>query len=279
MRIWYQYPGPVSPFRKDVVFAAVHAVIDRVRRPDTQVDIIPTRRGLAAFNKFGTTYSTNLANQEIIDSVTHAAEQGYDAAIIGVSSDAGLKEAKELLPIPITGITESAVHYATHWGERFALICNPSSGTTNARNRHLRNRTAQLTAYGVIDQCVDIVEMDMPQQEYLDDLANRRHDTILSTFEIQARRLIDEGADVIIAGDTILSMALAEHNMFEIPGTGAVVVDLISSAIKFTESLVDIKNAFGIVRSRAGSYTGAPPEIIAGVRETFGIPVTYQPLE
>lgn len=279
MRIWYQYPGPVSPFRKDVVFNAVHAVIDRVRRADTNVDIIPTRRGLAAFGKWGTRYSTNLANQEIIDSVTHAAEEGYDAAIIGVSSDAGLREVKELLPIPVVGLTEAACHFATHWGDTFGMITNPSSGTTNARNRHITNRREQLTRYGVIDRCVGLVEMDMPQQEYLDDLANRRHDTILSTFEVQARRLIDDGAEVIIAGDTILSMALAEHNLFEIPGTGAVVVDLISSAIKFTEALVDIKQAFGIVRSRAGAYTGAPPEIIAGVRETFGIPTKYQPLD
>src|SRR5580765_9111047 len=94
MKIWYQYPGPVSPFRKDVVFGAVTAVIDRVRRPDTEVEIVPTQRGIVAWSQWTTKYAQNLSNQEIIDTVSQADGAGYDAAIIGISSDAGLQEAK-----------------------------------------------------------------------------------------------------------------------------------------------------------------------------------------
>ena len=78
------------------------------------------------------------------------------------------------------------------------------------------------------------------------------------------------GAEVIIAGDTVLSMAVTGANMHEIPGTGAPVVDLMASAIKLVEALVDINQAFGIVRSRAGAYAGPSKETVARVRETFG---------
>lgn len=271
MKVWYQYPGPVSPFRKDVVFGSIHGVIDRVRRPDTEVDIVPTQRGIVAWSQWSTSYAQNLSNQEIIDTVSQADSEGYDAAVIGVSSDAGLKEAKELLTIPVVGLTEAACHFATIWGDNFALITNPSSGTAAARNKGLETRRAQLSRYNVLNRCIAIAPLDMPQDVYLAQLGRREHDEILTKFESQARQLIDQGADTIIAGDTVLAMALVEHNLFSIPGTGAVIVDLISAAVKMVEVLVDFQRAFGIVRSRAGAYAGAPVDVIKSVREAFDI--------
>lgn len=271
MRIWYQYPGPVSPFRKDVVFGSVHSVIDRVRRPDTEVEIVPTQRGITSWAHWTTSYSKNLSNQEIIDTVSQAADAGFDAAIIGMSSDPGLREAKELLPIPVVGLTEAACHFATLWGDRFAVITNPTGGTVAARTSGQRTRRAQLEGYGVLSRCTAIEPLDMPQDAYLEQLGRREHDEILRRFQSQGRRLVEEGAEVIIAGDTVLAMALVEHDLFTIPDTGAVVVDLISSAVKLTEALVDLHASTGIVRSRAGTYAGAPPEVIQSVRESFGV--------
>lgn len=270
MKIWYQYPGPVSPFRKDVVFNAVYAVIDRVKRADTEVEIMPTERGITDWSHWRTDYVRNLSDQEIIDTVSGAGEGGYDAAIIGMSHDPGLHEAKELLDIPVVGLTEAACHVATLWGDSFGIITNATLNPHAARNG-LRERKAQLAEYGVLDQCIDIRPIDMPQDKYLADLASHNHDEILTRFEKIARQLVDEGAEVIINGDTVLSMTMVEHNIFEVPGTGAPLVDLISSAIKVSEMLVDIKGAFGTVRSRAGSYQGPAPEVLASVRSTFGI--------
>ncbi len=274
MRIWYQYPGPVSPFRKDVVWNSVHAVIDRVKRPETEIMIVPTERG-AHSNEGMLHYARNLSNQEIIDTISGAGEGGYDGAIIGVSSDSGIIEAREILPIPVVGLTESACHYATIWGERFAVITN-AIGDVGVR-KHQYYRRAMLTRYGVLDRCIGVTPLDMPPEKYRDDLARRQHDEILTRFEAIARRYIAEGADVIMAGDTILSMALVEHNVFEIPGTGAVVVDLMSSAVKLMESLVDIHKAFGIVRSRAGLYAAPKAGQIARIRESYGITQPHRP--
>lgn len=273
MRIWYQYPGPVSPFRQEVVFGSVMSVIDRVKRSDTEVEIMPTQRGITAWGQWTTKYSQNLSNQEIIDTISEAGTKGYDAAIIGISTDAGLQEAKELLPIPVVGLTEAACHFAMIWGETFAIISNAAGGASG-KTKGMRNRQAQLERYNVAHRCVGSEPLDMNQQEYLDQLGAKKHDEILSKFEAQAKRLIyDQGAEVIVAGDTVLAMALVEAKMFTIPGTGAVVVDPISSAIKLSETLVDLHKSFGIVRSRAGTYAGAPDEIISAVRENFGITV------
>lgn len=269
MRIWYQYPGPVSPFREGVVFGSVMAVLDRVRRPDTEVTIVPTERGITSWGDWWTDYVRKLSDQEIVETVSRAGEAGYDGAIIGMSSDPGLHEAKEVLNIPVVGLMEAATHFATLWGERFGIVTNAFDEGAPMGKRY-RHRRQLLATYGVLDRCVGMLPIDMPQAQYLADLAERRHDEILTRFERLSRHLIDQGAEVIIAGDTVLSMAVTGANLFEIPGTGAPVVDLMASAIKLVEALVDLHRAFGIVRSRAGAYAGPSNETIARVRATFG---------
>lgn len=278
MKIWYQYPGPVSPFRKEVVFNAVHAIADRVRRPDTQIDIYPTVRGATAYGAYTTRYSSNLSHQEIIDSISNAGGAGYDGAVIGVSGDSGLQEAKELLPIPVVGLTEALCHFMPLFGESFGFVVNPTRGGSS-RARGLRTRMDLLSRYISLDRCVGVQEIDMPQDRFIADLNSKNHDEILTKFEEAARQLIDLGAEVVAGGDTILSMALVENNVFTVPGTGAVVADPITSAIKLIELLVDINKSFGIVRSRAGTYAGAPPEVIAAVRDAFGVQVPHPTLD
>ncbi len=269
MKIWYQYPGPVSPFRQGVVFGAVMNVIDKVRRPDTDVHIYPTARGIINWGDWWTDYVRNLSNQEIIETVAGATD-GYDAAIIGMSSDPGLLEAKEILNIPVVGLMEAASHFALLWGDKYGMVTNAFDGA-DQRAKRKRHREEQLRFYGSLHKCAGIIPIDMPQAKYLDDLANHRHDEILTRFEAQSRKLIEQGAETIIAGDTVLAMTLVEHGMFEIPGTGVVVVDLISSAVKLAEAMVDIHKAFGIVRSRAGLYAGPSAETVAKVHEVWGM--------
>jgi Asp/Glu/hydantoin racemase len=273
MKIWYQYPGPLSPFRKDVVFNSVRGIADRVRRPDTEIDIYPISRGATAYGAYTTKYASNLSNQEIIDTISQAGDAGYDGAIIGVSGDSGLPEVKELLQIPVVGLTEALCHFMLLYGERIGFVINPTRGGS-ARVRGIQTRLALISRYTSLDRVVGIEEVGMPQDRFLEDLNSRKHDEIVTKFEEAARRLIDRGAEVVAGGDTILSMALVENNVFTIPGTGAVVADPISSAIKLIELLVDIQRSFGIVRSRAGTYAGAPPDVIAAVREAFGVTLT-----
>lgn len=265
MRIWYQYPAPVDAFRQDVVWNSVHGIADRVRRPDTVIEIVAVKRGAQIHDQLH--YARRLSYAEIVDTIA-GANDGFDGAVIGVSSDAGLVEAREILNVPVVGLTEAACHFATIWGERFGMITNPQSGPGRIKDLHYRRD--QLARYGVLDRLVGIEPLEMPGDRFRGDLAARRHDEILTRYEAQARRLIEQGADVILSGDTILSMALVEHDFFSVPGTGAVVVDLISCAVKLIESLVDIHQAFGIVRSRAGMYAAPRDGSVAAVREAYG---------
>jgi allantoin racemase len=47
---------------------------------------------------------------------------GYDAAIVAMSFDAGVLAARSLMPIPVLGITEAAIHTACLLARRFGII-------------------------------------------------------------------------------------------------------------------------------------------------------------
>ncbi len=47
---------------------------------------------------------------------------GFDAALIAVSMDTGLRAARAALPIPVIGMTEAAMHTACFLGGRFGLV-------------------------------------------------------------------------------------------------------------------------------------------------------------
>ena len=62
-----------------------------------------------------------IATHAVLDSLArHYA--GFDAAILAISFDSGLAAARELLPIPVLGITGSALNAACALGQRIGII-------------------------------------------------------------------------------------------------------------------------------------------------------------
>lgn len=62
-----------------------------------------------------------IAAHAVLDSLArhHA---GFDAAILAISFDSGLAAARELLPIPVLGITESSLRAACATGRRIGIV-------------------------------------------------------------------------------------------------------------------------------------------------------------
>lgn len=74
----------------------------------------------------GFPYISNRAEAQIAGSVTlemlaHNAT-GTDAAIIAAFGDPGARAARDLMPFPVIGVAEAAMHSAAMLGERFAIL-------------------------------------------------------------------------------------------------------------------------------------------------------------
>jgi allantoin racemase len=61
------------------------------------------------------------ARQAVLELVSRLAS-GFDAVVIAAFSDPGLAEAREMSPVPVVGIAESAILTAMMCGGRFAIV-------------------------------------------------------------------------------------------------------------------------------------------------------------
>jgi len=60
--------------------------------------------------------------KEVIYNAMRAEREGYDAFLMGNISDAGVREARELVNIPVLGICETCLHLACLMGANFGLV-------------------------------------------------------------------------------------------------------------------------------------------------------------
>lgn len=243
VKIWYQNP---VPFLEE--FKGLESLIGQTTkgmgREGTQIDQKWLQQGF--FNPtFSYTLAYNLLSQT--QRIHAAAHEGYDAVVIGNALDFGLREARSIMSIPVAGVLESALYFASSLGHSYAVVV-------------VHNQTGQLLAdtvkqYGMTDRLVTIADMGVPLAEVADTYKNV--DRLLRLFDEAARNAIHEHhAEVIIAGCTILSSLLTlskVHAVDSIP-----VIDPVWAGIKMAEALTDVRRNYGIGVSRASVYGTCP---------------------
>ena len=102
----------------DVVTAKVLAGGRLAASPGTEVEAVC---GTFGARVIGTRSENAIAEHSTIAlAAKHAA--GFDAAVIAVSYDTGLRGARELLPIPVVGMTEASMFTACLLGGRLGVI-------------------------------------------------------------------------------------------------------------------------------------------------------------
>jgi allantoin racemase len=108
----------VNPNMTVRVTERVVAEAQRCRREGTEITGVTAGFGVAIVS---TEAELAIAAHAALDLLaTHAA--GHDAAIVAMSFDAGVVAARRLLPMPVIGITEAALHTACLLGRRFGMV-------------------------------------------------------------------------------------------------------------------------------------------------------------
>jgi allantoin racemase len=101
--------------------AVTERVVAEARRcgaPGTEVTAATARFGVSIVS---TEAENDIAAHAVLD-VLSEAYAGYDAAILAISFDTALIGARQIVPIPVIGMTEAALHTACLLGRRFGLI-------------------------------------------------------------------------------------------------------------------------------------------------------------
>jgi allantoin racemase len=240
----------VNPNTSDSVSALIRAEAQRSASPGTEIEVLTAPFGVAYIETrfeamLGAYAAAQLAGEHL---------GRYDALIVAAFGDPGRAALREVLPCPVTGLTEAALASACLLGQRFSIVA------ISQRIRAWYRETVQ--ANGLEARLASIRGLDEP----LADIGNVQGDQGERLVALAQRCVDDDGADVIVlAGAPLAGLARNLRGRLPVP-----VVDGVSSAVRHAESLVALASG----RATSGSFApppekpnrGLPPSIEALLR-------------
>jgi Asp/Glu/hydantoin racemase len=249
VRIWHQ-SFTVLEKLPDYA-AALRAHMGKVARPGTEVVLHGMHPDTYATEYPGTdirfSYVYQLHAQQFAVNALRAQQEGFDAFAIATLPDPLLRETRSLLDIPVVGYGEAAMHLACLLGQRFGVLVFIDALVPvledNARRYGLERRLAGVRHAGF--QFGDVAP------------AFARPGPIVERFQEAARRMIADGADVLIPGEAVLCVLLASQGVNRVDDVP--VVDALAATVKMAEALVDLRRVSGLTVSRKSVFTAAPP--------------------
>jgi allantoin racemase len=162
-----------------------------------------------------------VAEHAVLDLLAQEAD-GCDGVIIGASLDSGLTAARELLRIPVVGLTEAALHVACLTGPRFGVVTGAAQGAVNAREL--------IAGYGLLGRLAGLRWFD------------RDSATILREPQAAARAIVpmvqalvrgDLADVVVLTGAVMAGMPALVQGEVPVP-----VLEGVSCAVALVEALV-----------------------------------------
>jgi allantoin racemase len=225
----------INPNISASVSDLIHAEAQRAASPGTQVDVVTAPFGVAYIETrfeamLGAYAAAQLAGEH------HA---NYDAVVVAAFGDPGLAALREVLPVPVTGLTEAALASAHLLGHRISVIA--ISQRIQAWYREV------IAGYGFGSRLASIRALDRP----LASIGGVQEEHAAALQALAERAVEEDGADVIVlAGAPLAGLARSLHGRLPVP-----VVDGVSSAVRHAETLAALKPG----RARRGSFA-PPPE-------------------
>lgn len=231
----------INPNISPTVTALIEAEARRAASPGTVLTMATAAFGVAYIE---TRFEAMLGAHAAAEA---AAEQagGHDAVVIAAFGDPGLLALREVLPVPVTGLTEAALMSACLLGQRFSIIA--ISHRISAWYREC------VDAHGLLGRLASIRSLGSP----LRDVASIQQDHRDALVALAERAVADDGADVIVlAGAPLAGLARQVRDLLPVP-----VVDGVSSAVRHAETLAALAPA----KARAGSFAPPPVKPHAGL--------------
>ena len=223
----------INPNTSSSVSDLIGAEARRAASGGTQIEVVTAPLGVAYIETrfealLGAWAAANLAAE-------HAG--AYDALVSAAFGDPGLTGIREVVDVPVVGLTEAALMSACMLGGRFSIVA--ISHRISAWYREC------VQSHGLAERLASIRCLDQP----LRDVGSVQVDHEARLRELCACAVDEDGADVIIiAGAPLAGLARSIRNDIPVP-----LVDGVSSAVRHCETLL----ALAPSPARRGSY--APP--------------------
>ncbi len=207
----------VNPNISESVTALIRSEAERAALPQTALTVLTAPYGVAYIETPGEAAVGACAALELL--AQH--HEGHDAAIIAAFGDPGVGAAKELLPIPVIGMTEAALAAAFLMGGRFAIVgISERIGAWYVQAVEQYGMGARLTGYRGLSQGFSSI-------------GSVREEAAQDLLDLCRTCVEKDGADSIILGGAPLA-GLARDIAHRVP---VPLIDGVGSAVRMAESL------------------------------------------
>ncbi|MDR1183979.1 MAG: aspartate/glutamate racemase family protein, partial [Coriobacteriales bacterium] len=250
--------GPYGNYLKERYAPLLKTSFDKVVKQSASYTFRTCEWGMDCLDVPIYGYVDKLSQRQVFHAGAHAAEEGFDGVYIDCAGDPMLYELRQALTIPVVGLGESSMYAALLMGRRFGIV-NPTDNLAFPIEE-------QLERYGLKHRCAGVLSLppggDMAMGPALED-ANELLDYFIETGE----RLVKQGAEVIVPGCCLMSLAahLTPGAKSRFPAglkeiDGAIVIDLIGITVKSLETLISLRDAGLSWVSRKLVFASPPPE-------------------
>ncbi len=184
----------------------------------------------------------HLAIHSVIEKTVNAEKEGFDAAVIGCFYDPGLREARELVEIPVVGVCEASLHVASMLSAgRFSVLVG--------RRKWIPKMADNAKVYGFEDRIASWRVLDLTVPDMHD--VEKTQAAILR----EARGAVEEDmAECVVLGCTgMAGQARKAQETLGVP-----VLDPVLVGVKVAELRAILWKRHGISHSKIGGYE-APP--------------------
>jgi allantoin racemase len=257
MKLWYQSLArqtESTPYGE-----MLRRVIDAACDPGTAVHLQGVREsaGIGVHYRFLEYHDT----REVIYNAMRAEREGYDAFLIGNISDGCIREAREVVNIPVLGMCETSLHIACMMGANFGLVTISPKWTP----RLVEN----VQRYGLERRLAAIDAMDTSPLDLKRCFVEPAHlKFIVGQFNECAERLIAKGAEVVIPAGGDVIVLLADAGIYEV--AGAPILNGIVELVKMGELAVKLRRKTGRFTAKRGGYAAPAGEFLERVRQFYG---------
>jgi allantoin racemase len=264
MKLWYQ---SLARQAETLDYGVdLRKVIGLAAEPGTTVHVQGLREsaGVGAHYRFLEYHDT----REVIYNAIRAEKEGYDAFLIGNITDAGLREAREMVNIPVLGLSETSLHVASIMGANFGLVAISEKWVPrlieNVERYGLRQKLAGVEA-------METSPLDL-RKAFRDEA--RRAD-VLARFTAAADKLVACGAEVVIPAGGEVGVFIIQAKLFKIGASP--VVSGILELVTMGEMAVKLKALTGRFTSKRFAYAPPTGDFLARVRDFYGPDVYPEP--
>ncbi len=215
-------------------------MIESVKRSDVEVRVAHLSKGPRHLEYH---FYEHLVMEETLQVIRDAEKDGLDAAVIGCFYDPGLREARELVRMPVIAPAEACMHIASTLGHKFSIIVG--------RRKWIPKMEDNVYMYGLEKKLASfrVINFTVPQ---MGDEPEKLQKAVAREATAAVK---EDGAEVIVLGCTMESGFMRKlMRKLKVPVLDAVIVTW-----KYAEVMADLYRGLGLTHSKAFGYE-SPPE-------------------